>query len=694
MINKITEGLDFQGALDNLAAIASIDLESPPPLGVMKRHHFITSEEALTDGGVQWLSGEGAEPILEIVDLTYRVVLDEFLKFAEIEWEHRERMAAAMALVGESAKKLNRYLEYRLGRPLDLKIEERPSYKALQEFYWEKFQGEQSQFSLPQGTGFKDFESVKTDKEYELFYIRNEEGEPYFDAEILRNIKLTVDFQSEEETFEEDPLLKVRSMSDRDLHAAAGQILQKCDHLILEFYRIYKKMQGNDLAKKLGCALIALFLSNNPRYLLQNTTGKSCLDYYQDFLLFLRGAMRTTEYQKLIAYPPDKSQKIPNLLLQLTHMLCFAFFTRSEGIKQEAIGLIHRSMRRGDEMSKKKMKGDTFWNQFQIDDEKLRTFLSRFPNGPLFKILDLIRLEQDEDVMIGFDPIGQENLPSELFSFHLHQKKLEVYRMASPTRQEFIHKAEIIDEFRGFLRAMAGVKRHLLVSFQDRDSWKEGVRCRILEGLQKRVEFASQFSAITLPKATDFYNQSGIFLELNSADDFIEAFLERLENPEAHGFYLSQIQKSLPWEKFLKAIHEGYFLGNRSLTRENRQDFIEIAYQWIIVKALEELKADSVSFTCKDAIDLGSGGGALFFGFIQLMNSDFSKKETQDYLRFLFYTPALFIRERAIDIEVFNRAISCLSQIDTSLAERGKMVFKKMSEFFPNLEEMKIDAPS
>ncbi|MBI3508444.1 MAG: hypothetical protein HY069_02250 [Chlamydiia bacterium] len=692
MVNKIFELLDFQGALDNLATIAAINLESPPPLGVMKRYRIVTSEEALSEGAVQWLSGEGPEIILEILDKSYQTILEEFYKLAETEdWEeHRKRAAAAMTLVGESAKILNRYFAYRLDKPLDLKIEERASYKELQAFYHEKFPSEMEGYVPTTGIAFKDFESVRRDTEYELFYIRNEEGEPYFDAEMLRNIKLTVDFQSQAETFEEDPLLKVRAMQDRDLHAAAGQILLACEAQIADFFRIYKKVQDNDLARHLSLAIIALFLTNNPRYLIQNTSGKSCINYYQDFLQFLRSTMQTAEYQKLIAYPPEKSQKLIVSLLSLAHALCRAFFVRSSSIKQEAIGLIHRSMRKGEELSKKKLKGDTIWNQFQIDDEKLRSLLSQFPNGPLFKILDLIRVEQEEDVHITYDPIGQENFPSKLFSVTLKSHKLDVLRLPSPTRQAFIHKAEIIDEFRGFLRSIGGERRLLLVNLQDRDSWKEGVRCRILESLQKRVEFASQLSVLTLPKDTDFYHQKGIYLENDSTLDFIQAFQKQLSHPEESGFFLPQFAAGLDWKKFLHAIHRAYFHEKTELSRENRQDFIEIAYQWIIVKAVQEFRADMVSFTCKDAIDTGSAESALFFGFLQLLSGDFSSKETQDHLRYLFYAPALFIRERAIDAERLNRSLSCLEKCDTELAERGKVILKEMGEFCSDIGAIQI----
>src|SRR5438105_14667674 len=134
-------------------------------------------------------------------------------------------------------------------------------------------------------------------------------------------------------------------------------------------------------------ALIALLIAGNPRHLLQNTSGKSCLSYFDDFQRFLRRAMHTSEYQKLIAYPPDSSDKTSQLLIFLTHSLCRAFFVRTTGMKQEAIGLIHRTQRRGEEIKKSKkeplLKGDSIWNQLYVDDETLRAQLSQFPNGPL-----------------------------------------------------------------------------------------------------------------------------------------------------------------------------------------------------------------------------------------------------------------------------------------------------------------------
>lgn len=716
MIQKVKETIDIQDAMDNLAAIMSLDLDGAPVLGIVKRNRIVTTEEEFGANTVQWLSGEGSEAVLEILDLTYRAIhqhLKNLYESPDMNWENeksRKGVASMMLLVGESSKKIETFLEQRLGKQLGQHVADREEYKSLQKFYTQQFVGKfsggiegeeawQREWNENKEavlldvsrTGLKDFETVRRDIEYELFYIRNEDGKPYFNKELLRNIKLSCDFDAEEEAFEEDPLLKIRAMHDRDLHATASQILGECHPPIVDFYKIAKTLEENELAQSLSMAVMALFLAANPRYLLQNTTGKSCLQYFDDFHRFLRRAMRTSEYQKLIAYPPDKTDKTSHILLYLTHMLCRSFFERVGGVKLESIGLIHRTMRRGEEMKQKEkqhiLKGETLWNQFMLDDEKFRTLLSKFPNGPLFKILDLIREEQEEDVIVPFDPLGQENLPSQVYEIQRKGKKISCLRFPCPTRQSLINKVEISDEFRGFLRGYAHAKRkHFIVNLQDRTSWKEYARSRALETLQMNAEFSQQLFVITLPKNTDFYYQINEYLNLNKADDFLKAFQSQLATPEECGYFFPSQLKQSELHRFidtaLPAIHELFFHNKNSLTRRNREDFIEIFYQFLILKCIDMLDPNSVSFTCKDTIDTGAAQGGAFYGFLKLLTSDFSAKEEQDFLRWLLYTPALFIRERSIDPERFNRAISALERFDGEMAERGKQIIKTFEELY------------
>lgn len=723
MIQKIKEIIDIQDAMDNLAAIISIDLENPPPLGIVKKHRIVTSEEEFAPDIVPWLSSEGPEPILEILDITYRAIrghLQRLYESPEMNWENektRKGVAAMMSLVGESVSKIQDFLKFRLGKAID-PVAEREEYKSLVKFYthqfapkftggiegdeaWEKEWDENEEAPLLDlsKTGLKDFETVKKDLEYELFYIRNEEGKPYFNTALLRNIKLSCDFDAEMESFEEDPLLKIRAMRDRDLNASASQILGECHRAISDFYKVVHKLQENELAQSLGMALLALFLAANPRYLLQNTTGKSCLQYFIDFQMFLRRSMKTSEYQKWIAYPPEKSDKVAPVLLYLVHSLCRAFFERVGGVKLETIGLIHRTMRRGEEIKQKDhqklLKGETVWNQFLLDDEKYRTLLAKFPNGPLFKILDLIREEQDEDTIIPFDPIGQENFPSRIFEVQIKGKKIDVLHIPSPTKQALIHKCEVGDEFKGFLRSLSQEgRKHLIINLQDRTSWKEYARCKALENLQMNAEFNGQLLVITLPKSSDFYYQNNEYLNLNKADEFLKALQQQLNTPEECGYFFPSQLKQSELHRFIDSalplIHELFFHNKNALTRKNREDFIEIFYQFLILKCISMLEPHSMSFTCKDAIDTGAAEQGTFFGFIQLLTSDFTAKEEQDFLRWLLYTPALFIRERAVDVQRFNRAVSALERIDSEMAERGKLIAKNFEDLINSLKTLSV----
>ena len=112
MNKKVKQVIKVQDAMDNLAAIVSIDMENPPPLGIVKNTRIVTSEEEFGSDTVQWLSGEGSAPILDILDLTYRAVHEHLLKLyedPEMNWDNiktQKGISAMMDLVGESADRI------------------------------------------------------------------------------------------------------------------------------------------------------------------------------------------------------------------------------------------------------------------------------------------------------------------------------------------------------------------------------------------------------------------------------------------------------------------------------------------------------------------------------------------------------------------------------------------------------------
>jgi hypothetical protein len=679
--------VDFKLAMKNLAAIAELDLDDAPSLVIIDGKRILTNKDEISPDMQPWISGEGEEPIFKVLDLSYKAVHDHLAALyesGEIDQQELEGIASTIDLVGESARKIEKFLEYRMEAPLEMKVSNLKGFLTLHDLY-EKIRSEE-QFSNvdTSAVGLKDFETIRSDLEYELFYIRNEEGEPYFNQEMLRNIKLSCNFDLDADNFEEDPILQVRAMVDKDLHASAAQVLEDCHSFIADFFKVARNLEDNELAKSLSMAISALLLSTNSKNLMQNAAPKSSLQYFYDFFSFLRRALKTDEYQKFLAYPSEED-KATKFLVSLAHALCKSLFMRKGGVKLEAMGLIHRTMRKGEEIKQKKadrlLKGDTVWNQFLLDDEKFRTLLAKFPNGPLFKILDLVQEAVDKDTVTPFDPLAQDNIPSCIYQVEYGKKNIDVLRIPSPTRQHEINKAEVTPEFRGFLRALAEAnKKHLLINLQDRNSWKEYARVRALEALQAHAEFNKQIAVVSLPKNTEFYYQSGPYEKLDGAQNFTKALIEQLKNPQEHGYFFpSQISSSFLMEfaeKAVSLIHTHFFQGAKKLDRKSREDFIEIFYQFLILKCIETIQPTSMSFTCKDAIDTGAAAAAGFYGFIKLANEDFSKREEQDFLRWLLYAPALFIRERAILPERLIRTLSFLEQVDLSMSQSEKSIAK------------------
>ncbi len=681
-------------AMDNLAAIASIDLSAPGPLGIVKQHRLVVSEEDFEGTDILWLSGEGSEVVLEVLDATYRSIhqhLAQMSQGPDIDWDDAKMLhsvAATMALVGESAEKMQKYLEERLGKAVD-KITERPEYQALMHFYQSYFSQKMKSDELHEvsDTELKDMDVVRSDREYELFYICHEDGRPYYRPELLRHMRLACSFESDGESFEEDPILQVRAMTDRDVQASAQQILREEHGLISEFYETYRRMPAHHgLSQAMSLSLMALMLAANPKNQLLNTSGKTALEYFSDFHRFLRAALVHPEYEKLIAYPPEKDDAAALLLLELAHGLCHSLFFHPGGIKQETIAMLYRTMRRGSEKGKVALaKEDTFWTQLLRDDENYRALLGKFPSGPLLKILDLVSEREENEERPVFDPMMQGNLPHLLYQVTISDRQVDVLHMASPTRQSIINKVEVIEEFKGFLRALKMEKlpkKHLLVNLQDRTIWREYTRAKTLETLQNSAEFHSVLSVVTIPKSTDFYLQTAEYLNLNKAEEFLSAFAAQLAAPEECGFFFPSEFKLGEFKGFvaemLPLIHKGFFDGKPTLNRRAREDFIEIFYQFLVLKIVQEIKPCSMSFTCKDGVDVGATEAGSLYAFLKLLEGDLKKKEDQDYVRWLLYAPALLVRERCVDSERLMRSLTALERVDAAMQEKRKEILKQV----------------
>jgi hypothetical protein len=690
--------LSVMEAVDNLSHMAEIDVSIPKG----QEKPLELTEEQLTERmhALSWLDPEyfayNRERIKETIRTILKYMKDLYEKdIGQLRDEETQRgIQALMLLAGEAAQKVDRYTEIFKGEKEGESVTELKEFKELQHFYltkvvqrfqkimereekWQEEWGagvEEDRIGVQKG-GLRDLESVRRDKEYELFLIRKEDGHPFFNRALLHHMQLIgqFDFMFRDPT-RENPFLRILMIQDRDAHTSAREILHLASPYIDEYYKEAQKFKQMGFVTAINKALMALMLAGNTRNLLQTAIGKCSLNYYTDFHDYLRNALQSQEYLRFITHPPDLSEHFLHTLINLSHVLCASFFLRVIS-RKDMIAFIRMLIERGGRGNIAQNQTHSplsLWNTLIDQDDNIRYLLKQYPSGPLIMTL---RLFSQDKQLSGFDPLAQLNFPGQMFTIVSDEMHISCIRLPSPMSQHFINKAGVVEEFYGFLRSLGSQKRnqrHLLINLQDRTSWHEHARCFAIEEIQKKTEFMNTLMTVTLPKNADFYMQSGSYLEVNDAQEFKRQLKEQIVSAEQCGFYFPPEIDQKMILKFtndaLEVVHAVFFGGKENLVHKNRLDFIEIFYLLFILKLIETFKPDTISFTCKDAIDTGAAASAELFAFLRMMN-DVSHwtKEEKDFLLWLVYSPALALRERAIDVQRLNRMTSALSIVNAEL---------------------------
>jgi hypothetical protein len=270
------------------------------------------------------------------------------------------------------------------------------------------------------------------------------------------------------------------------------------------------------------------------------------------------------------------------------------------------------------------------------------------------------------------------------------EKDVTCLHMPSPTRQEIINRTTIIPELQGLLRFFQGgikKRRHLLINLQDRTSWQQFTTSKALETFARGAEFTDVISVITFPRDTDFYWQHSGYQEASGAPIFFEHLDMQLQGGEQCGFYFPEEVKAkelFPFvNKVSKLIHSHFFKSKPTLTRRERLDFLEIYQNLLILKCIEITDCDSFSFSCKDGVDKGAALGATFFLFFHLLTKGTEwTQEEWDTMLWLYYSPALVIRERTIDPLRFKRSVMVNQALEKGFT---KKTAEEINELYPKL---------
>lgn len=701
-------------AVETLSRIADMDLEHG--VGLVKESERTTPEtSALAHRNIELIPSGDPEVAVKSVRETFRVVLNYLHNFYEKEYHYvanpdiTEGIKTIMVLVGEAAKKLDKFTTL-FHHHKAQSVTEFKEYRRLQEFYLTRIAHKVDEGVLgkwimaltqrvmvpkparvalkPKGLTshvFVDLDGVKKDSDYDLFFIRKEDGTRFFNPRLIRNIKLVCDFGDYfgESRKEDDPLDSLIAWQDHFAHVTSKQILKPIHEIATAFYRANQKVQTGELGDCLSKALIALMLSSDPQNQLHDFNLKSSLDYLKDFQHFVRQALHTREYQRLLAYPPKKTEVESAVLLELTQALCRAIFLSAQGdpsLVNRIAELVKEAAREvSSEHAAAAITGNLVWNRLASEHAALVKLMKRHPSGPLFKVLDLL----ENGSYNAFDPISQNNIPHELYSLYLDNRRIQNIHLPAPIYQEFIQKATVIEEFKAFIRSLDQNigENHLLFNLQDRTSWREHARCVVLEDLQKQHDFSHLLTVVTLAKDTEFYNQTTPYQDENHADIFIKHFKDQLSD-ENCGFYFPPQIKEVLFPEFIdeviRGVHRVFFSGKNVLLREHRLNFIELVYQFIEMKIIEIVRPTSMSFTCKDGVDIGSTSSAELLLFLKLISRGEFTEHDFDQIDFVLYEPSIVVRERLVLPERFQRLVNVVKTIEQSKEEFGGENFSNL----------------
>lgn len=600
----------------------------------------------------------------------------------------QQSLQAIMILLQEAVDKMERNfpeMEKILGKK---RISTLPQYKKLQQFYLQKMLSKPMEeneiekiwpsnwtdVDLETG-GIRNIRQVKEDVDYELFYLRRLDNTPYFSKDLIRHLKMITDFEGILQVIDGDPFVRFTVIQDKNCQICAEQVKE---YLIAHFPKFFREMLKNkhfSFTEMINKALIALFLSSNPSNVIYETVAFHCLKYFQDFLLYLKEIFVCNEYSSGLSM--ENVHEFLAVQIQMIHAICFAIFTH----KPQMVHVVQHLKALLGELEKGPYTPVQFVKHLQENYFQLKRILDQYPSGPLFKMIDVIN-----ERSITFCAMQYNNLPCHLFTIQYGQMSTAILRIPSPTIQTTLEEAHVLDEYKGFLRSLRDKKqmRLMIINLQNRLSRKEMARAKAIEELQKEGEFISTLLVVTLS------NTLGSVLYAASKGNpevLHKELLQVLKNPEEFGLYFPQMFQEKKWSlffaKIIPSILHVFFSKKKNYNQQDCLDFIELFYFFFSLKILEIEKPQFLSYVCKDAVDDSTAKNfTLYMGTKILQGSFASTKKEEEYIKWLLFTPALMIRERAIQSSCFTTSCSSLQLLARTVEKNKAALFKELMPLF------------
>lgn len=674
---KITE------ALDALSALAELDKEGEG-LELM-----LIEPQAIPVGdtriwGVQWLQEHSADQTVLLVRRLFMVVLAHLRATAEkgVPAAQRRRalrgMVSILATVGETAPKIDHLTRIFYGAQQDL-ITQTDEYRQLQQFYEAAIAEAEpvvpivvepfaEAIEVPETETMSELQRVLHDLDYELFLLQDDEGRPFLSSSLRDSTELACDFGIDFESYVgEDPLIWVVSWRDELLQHKAAFMLEQVWAEAQEFYAARQEGGGSALADILNSALIALMLAGKPYNRLSEFAKKAAYRYFHDFQLFLRQALTSRGYERLLTYPPTGEKRLAQALRAMVQALAGALYT-ARWEAPAACEAIEDLMQR-EALPLPASRETPLAELLRANYEALRVGLERHPSGPLFKMLDLVR----EGELPPLDLLIEGNVPGALWELQFDGVPMTLLRLPSPTQQTVLNRPVLVEEFKGYLMQGAlSYKRHghLLIDLMSRVDWQQQGRAHLLESLQKYSDLGHQISVVTLASKGEFYEQTARYAGEMPTTEFCAVFESELCDCDGSYSFPDFVRQAL-FPVFvqgaMQAVARLFFSGKKQLSRGERQVFIDLTHLLIIFKLFDLYHPDDFAFVCKDGVDESMAASAALFLTWHLFRSEGIGVQQLQQVQQILHAPAILFRERPMQPHVHERMVRCLHAVEQGL---------------------------
>lgn len=566
-----------------------------------------------------------------------------------------------------------------------------PEFNHLYDFYLKKINfkvehvagevfrnaEEEQKRALSDTHGIKNLEVIRKDTDYELFYIKDEEGLNHFSKNLLRHTQLLGTFDELFLVFQgEDPFIKLKFIEDRLKQKRAlfikNELSSKVDYFLKEAFR-FKKHPFIGLTSQM---LVALSLASYPSLVMQNDPSKACFEYFNDFVGFISNLVVRPEFFKTSSDIEALADKgIISSQRFIAGVIDSLFLSKNEivYVAEHLYQFVKKPIFEG-------FSPLSFFDKLLEFDKSLRALLMNFPSGPLMKALDFIK---DVNKPTIFRPLNA-HLPQSLFDIGYHDKVLSCVCMGSPTIQEDIKTAVIDPLFSIFVGHMSQ-GCNVIIDLEDPSNHNAKARTEALVGLSSD-ELVTSF----IPRSGLLYNMMDIYAFVNNAEEFKALLIEQFASEEGHAYSNSMLfDKDV--KDIINFIHETIFMKNKELELKDRLVFVEIFQLFMACALIHKYEASNLIVICKDGLDQSNVYLMGLYALIQMVNHE--KLFDQDSFNFFvseIYGPALIVRDRAVFEDSIVRMLSALSAVQAAVVKNSGFI-TQIQKILPALKHLKVN---